>query len=55
MNAKRSRFVAGRGDDTTSLWTAPDRDWLATELWVVTLLYRRVERVHVDVDDPTEW
>jgi hypothetical protein len=28
-----------------------DRDRAVTELWIVALLDRRIERVHVDMDD----
>jgi hypothetical protein len=43
-------FVAcGRHD--AALARTADRDRSATELWIVPLLDRRIEGVHVDVDD----
>jgi ATP-dependent exoDNAse (exonuclease V) beta subunit len=49
-NSKGSRFIArGRYDAATS--GIPDRDRSASERGIIALLDRRIECVHVDVDD----
>src|SRR5215470_9129542 len=43
-------LIARRGDDASPRGIA-DRDWAASQGWIIALLDRRVEGVHVDVDD----
>jgi hypothetical protein len=50
MNPERAGFVACRRDDAAFARSA-DRDRLAAQLGIITLFDRRVERVHVDMDD----
>jgi hypothetical protein len=50
MDSERPRFIAGRRDDAAFARSA-DRNRLATQLGIVALFDRRVERVHVDMDD----
>ena len=45
-----ARLVAGRGDDA-AVGGAADDDRLAAQFGVVALFDRRVERIHVDVQD----
>ena len=45
-----SRHIARRSNDA-AFGRIPDRYRLALESRIVTLFYRRIERVHVDVDD----
>jgi hypothetical protein len=52
--AELARFVARRGDDTASLWTAADGDRFPAQRGPIPLLDRRVERVHVHVKDPSQ-
>jgi hypothetical protein len=49
-HAERARFVAGRRHQAALAGSA-DGDRLAAEIRIVPLLDRRVEGVHVDVDD----
>ena len=51
-HAEGARLVAGRSDHAAPIGPAADRDRLAAKRWVVALLDRRVERVHVDVENP---
>ena len=51
MDAERARLVARGGDDAAAIRLAADRERLAAQRRVVALLDRRVERVHVDVED----
>jgi hypothetical protein len=53
-HAECASFVARCGHHT-SLGTVTYRDGSPAELWVVALLDRRVERVHVDMDDLARW
>ncbi len=46
-----ARFVARGGHDPALVRIAADRDRPAAQRRVVALFDRRVERVHVDVDD----
>src|SRR5262249_30311495 len=46
---KRAGFVGGRQYDAAPP-IAPDDDRLAAKRGIVTLLHRRIERVHVDVE-----
>jgi len=48
-DAEAPRFVARRGDDSPS--HSADRDRFASKLRIVALLDRRVEGIHVDMDD----
>src|SRR5207249_677005 len=48
--AELSRFVGRRGNHAAQL-RAANRYGLAAQLGIVALLDRRIERVHVDVDD----
>ena len=50
MHAKLPRFVARSGDDAAFARPA-DGDGLAAQLGIVALFDRRVERVHIDMDD----
>src|SRR5215211_4315802 len=50
MDAKAARLIACRSHDTT-LARAPDSNWLAPQFGIIALLDRRVERVHVNVND----
>ena len=50
-DAERPRLVARRGDDAALVGLAADGERLAAQRRVVALLDRRVERVHVDVED----
>ena len=50
MHAELSGFVARCRDDPARPRSA-DRDWLPTQLWMVSLFNRCVERIHVDMDD----
>jgi hypothetical protein len=50
MHAELPRFVAC-GCDDTSFARSADRDRLPAQLRIVTLFDRRVERIHVDMDD----
>ena len=52
MDAKAARLIAGRSHDTT-LARAPDGDWFAPQFGIIALLDRRVERVHVNVNNLT--
>jgi hypothetical protein len=45
-----SRLVARRGNDA-AFGRIADRHRLALESRIVALLHRRIERIHVDVDD----
>ncbi len=49
-DAKLARFATRRGDHTTFSGTA-NGDRLAPKVWSVPLFDRRVERIHVDVND----
>jgi hypothetical protein len=49
-DAELSSFVA-RGRDDATLAGAADRDRLAAKVRIVPLLDRRLESVHVDMDD----
>src|SRR5205823_9313300 len=53
-HAERARLVARGRDDAAALRTAADRDRSPAERRIVALLDRRVERVHVDVEDLAE-
>jgi hypothetical protein len=53
MHAERARFVACRRDDAAFARSA-DRHRLAAQLGIIALFHRRVERVHVDMDDFAE-
>ena len=50
-DAERARLVAGRGDDAALADAAADDDRLAAQARVVALLDRRVECVHVEMED----
>ena len=50
-HAERPRLVAGRGDHAAAGGAAADGDRLAAQRGIVALLDRRVEGVHVDVED----
>ena len=50
MNPERAGFVTCRRDDAAFPRSA-DRDRLPTQLRIVTLFDRCVERIHVDMDD----
>ena len=52
VHAELSRFIASRSDDA-ACFRSTDRYWLSAQLRIVALLYRRVERVHIDVNDFT--
>lgn len=49
-NSELAGLVACRSYDA-AFRRAADRDWLASKIWIVPLLDRRVEGVHVYVDD----
>ena len=51
-DAERARLVARRRHDAAAIRLAADGQRLAAQRRVVALLDRRVERVHVDVEDP---
>ena len=53
MNPERPRFIACRRD-AAAFARSSDRDRLAAQLGIIALLHRRVERVHVDMDDFAE-
>ena len=53
MHAERARFVACRRDDAAFARSA-DSHRLAAQLGIIALFHRRVERVHVDMDDFAE-
>jgi hypothetical protein len=50
MHAELARFVA-RGRDDAAFPRSADRDRLPTQLRIVALFDRCVERIHVDMDD----
>ena len=52
MNPELPRFIACRRDDAAFARSA-NRDWLAAQLGLIALFDRRVERVHIDMDDFT--
>jgi hypothetical protein len=52
MNPERAGFVTCRRDDAAFARSA-DRDRLAAQLGIIALFHRRVERVHIDMDDFT--
>ena len=53
-HAERSGFVAGSRDDATPVRPTADGNRLSAQRGIVPLLDRRVERVHVHVDDSAE-
>ena len=53
-HAELARLVAGGRDHAARLRRAADRHRLAAQLRPIALLDRRVERVHVDVDDAAQ-
>ena len=52
MNAKLAGFVTCRRDDA-AFARSSDRDRLAPQFGIIALFHRRVERVHIDMDDFT--
>ena len=50
VDAERSRLVAGRSHHSSGVWAAHSHR-LAAKLRIVALLDRRVERIHIDVND----
>jgi len=53
MHSERARFVTCRRDDAAFARSA-DRHRFAAQLGIIALFDRRVERVHVDMDDFAE-
>ena len=51
VDAERARLVARGGDDAAAVGLSADGERLAAQRRVVALLDRRVERVHVDVEN----
>ena len=51
MHAEPARLVACGRDDAAAIGPAADGDRLAAQRRIVALFNRRVERVHVDVED----
>ena len=51
VDAKATRFVAGRRYHASGCWIATDDDRLAAQLRPVPLLDRAVEGIEVDMDD----
>jgi len=51
VDAKRARLVAGGRHDAAPVGPAADCERLAAQRWIIALLDRRVEGVHVDVKD----
>ena len=52
MNPERAGFVTRRRHHA-AFARSSDRDRLASQLGIIALLHRRVERVHIDMDDFT--
>jgi hypothetical protein len=50
MNPELPRFIACCRDDA-AFARSSDRDRLAAQLGIIALFHRRVERVHVDMND----
>src|SRR5205807_6519117 len=46
-----TRLVAGRADHPALRRRRPDNDWLAAQGWIVALLDRGVERIHVQMEN----
>src|SRR5580698_9271472 len=43
--------LIGRGADNGTIAPPGNDDRLAAKIWVIALLHRRIERIHVDVND----
>jgi hypothetical protein len=54
VHAERARFIAGRRDHASPLGPSTDGERLAAQCGIVALLDRRIERVHVDVENPSD-
>src|SRR5690606_10985605 len=55
-DAKPARLVAGGCYDTTPAFRRPAyNQWLTPVSWKITLFYRRIKLVHVNVDDFASW
>jgi len=54
VDAEGARLVAGRGDHAPPLGPSAHGERLAAQRGIVALLDRGIERVHVDVNDPSD-
>ena len=54
MHAERPRLVARGSDDPSAIRLAADGERLSAKRRIVALLDRRVERVHVNVQNPSQ-
>jgi hypothetical protein len=53
VDTERTSFVACSRDNATAFGSSTNRDGQSPEIRSLTLLDRRIKRIHINVDDPT--